>query len=532
MEERRKKRKHDIDDIIISSGEENIAKSSVSGHGKKINKRKRRKKRKHSNNTLSKKIGYGIMTIQAVASVVFMISLFMLGILPTSYLGSIGVVLALLVFIVFGSQYFSKKKAITAKVLSVLMSVVLFICSFYCIKTNTTVEGISGGNEKLDRMIAVVPITDRAETIQDAAGYNFGVQYALKGDDVAQTVEAINSELGTEIMTTECAGIQEQAVMLHEGQVDAIILNEAYSAMLEDELGDFSSNVKIIYVHEITTAIENVAKDVIVEEEAFTVYISGIDVYGSISTNSRSDVNILAVVNPTTHQILLVTTPRDYYVEFPGVTGGQKDKLTHAGIYGVDVSMATLGAIYDTEIDFYARVNFTSVIKMVDALGGVDVYSEYAFTASDGTMSAKQGMNHFNGEQALRFARERYNVPGGDFQRGKNQQAVIVAMIQKAISPAILTGASEILSTVGENVDTNMSQDQIQELIKSQLANPQGWKIKSMAAEGTGDSQYCYSMPSTLLYVTQPNYDSIAAISEAIKAVENGETFEDSAVAE
>ena len=265
------------------------------------------------------------------------------------------------------------------------------------------------------------------------------------------------------------------------------------------------------------------------KNDTFSVYISGIDVYGAIETNSRSDVNIIAEVNPTTHQILLVTTPRDYYVEIPEVSGGQKDKLTHAGIYGVDKSMKTLEKLYDTNLDFYARVNFTSLITMVDALGGVDVESEYAFTTSEDSglvMDVVQGTNHFNGKQALAFSRERQNVPGGDNQRGKDQQAVITAMIKKMVSPAILTGANGILNSVSGNVETNMSEAQIQELIKTQLSENPQWTITSMAAEGTGDTQYCYSYSGKPLYVMQPNQESVDAIKEAMDKVENGETLE------
>ena len=229
-------------------------------------------------------------------------------------------------------------------------------------------------------------------------------------------------------------------------------------------------NFKVIYTYEVKSKVENKAAQVEVKDETFTVYISGIDVYGAIETNSRSDVNILAVVNPNTHQVLLVTTPRDYYVQIPGISGDMRDKLTHAGIYGVDASMSTLGQLYNTSIEFYARVNFTSLVEMVDALGGIDVISEQAFTTSDDSglvMDVIQGENHFNGEQALAFARERQNVDGGDFQRGRNQQAVITAMIKKAISPAILTGANGLLNSVSGNVDTNMSTEQIQTLVKN-----------------------------------------------------------------
>lgn len=523
-----KKRKQQSDDMLLH--EEN-----VKSKGKKHKSHKKGKKKEQKDNKVSRNIGIVLAGLQIVASVVFLVALFALGMLPTKYLAVIAAVLILLGLLSLVGQLKSKKKAIAGKIFSAFMAIVLFAGSFYIFKANSAVSEISGGSTKLDNIIVVVPIDDPAETIQDAADYNFGVQYAIKGDDIQQTVSAICGEVGNEIQTTEYTSVQEQATKLHEGEVDAIILNEAYSGMLEEEFGDFSSNVKVIYTHAITTKLETTVAEVEVETDAFTVYISGIDVYGAIETNSRSDVNILAVVNPTSHQVLLVTTPRDYYVEFPGITGGQKDKLTHAGIYGVDVSMNTLDALYDTESEFYARVNFTSLIQMVDALGGVDVYSEIAFTTSEASgcvVSISEGYNHLNGQQALAFSRERQNLADGDNQRGKNQQAVITAMIQKAISPAILMGANELLATVSGNVDTNMTSEQIQNLIKSQLDDPQPWKIKSMAAEGTGDQQICFSAPGTPLYVTQPNYDSVNQIAAAIKAVENGETFDDSAVAQ
>lgn len=500
---------------------------SESKQNKNGNGRKNRRK-----NYISRNIGLGLVGLQIIATLVFLAALMTLGMIPEKFMVAIGALLGAFALLSFTGQFFSKKKAIAGKLFSFLMSVVLFIGSSYIFKTSGAIGAITGGNLKTDKMVVAVLTEDTAETIQDAASYNFGVQYAVKGDDVKQTVKAINEEIGSEIQTTECTSIQEQAEKLHDGSVQAIVLNEAYSDVLEEEFGDFSSKIKIIYSYEIKTEIDTTAEKVEVQAEPFVVYISGIDVYGSITTNSRSDVNILAVVNPETHQVLLVTTPRDYYVPLSGISGGTKDKLTHAGIYGVDVSMATLADLYGTEAEFYARVNFTSLIEMVNALGGVDVYSEYAFTTNDKTLTVSKGWNHFNGKQALAFSRERYNVPGGDFQRGRNQQAVITAMIQKAISPAILTGANELLNSVSGNVDTNMSQKQIQSLIKSQLSDAQPWKIKSMSANGTGSKNYCYSMPGTLLYVTEPDYASVTEIAEAIKAVKNGETFDDSTVAE
>lgn len=506
---------------VIGSGKKNGYPGNKKGHGKR-------------DNQISWTIGVVLGVIQAVASVVFMIALFVLDMLPVKYLAIIAGLLLIALLIVFTSQLLSKKKGIAGKIFSVLMSVILAVGSFYIFKANGTVSEISGSGTKVDKVVVAVLADDPAESIQDAKDYSFGVQYALKGEEIQETVGAINEELGSAIAETEYRSVQEQATALHNGDVQAIIYNEAYNGILSEEFGDFGNSIKVIYSHSIETKVENnAAEQVEVKDDTFTVYISGIDVYGAIETNSRSDVNIMAVVNPTSHQILLVTTPRDYYVEIPGISGGELDKLTHAGIYGVDASMATLGQLYDTTIDFYARVNFTSLVEMVDALGGVDVYSEQAFTTSEDTglvMNVVQGENHFNGQQALAFSRERMNVDGGDFQRGKNQQAVITAMIKKAVSPAILVGANGILNSVSGNVDTNMSQDQIQTLIKIQLSDGGAWNIKSVAAEGTGDQQYCFSSPGSLLYVTQPDPNSVASIKAMIDSVENGEVFTDSEV--
>ena len=506
---------------VIGSGKKNGYPGNKKGHGKR-------------DNQISWTIGVVLGVIQAVASVVFMIALFVLDMLPVKYLAIIAGLLLIALLIVFTSQLLSKKKGIAGKIFSVLMSVILAVGSFYIFKANGTVSEISGSGTKVDKVVVAVLSDDPAESIQDAKDYSFGVQYALKGEEIQETVGAINEELGSAIAETEYRSVQEQATALHNGDVQAIIYNEAYNGILSEEFGDFGNSIKVIYSHSIETKVENnAAEQVEVKDDTFTVYISGIDVYGAIETNSRSDVNIMAVVNPTSHQILLVTTPRDYYVEIPGISGGELDKLTHAGIYGVDASMATLGQLYDTTIDFYARVNFTSLVEMVDALGGVDVYSEQAFTTSEDTglvMNVVQGENHFNGQQALAFSRERMNVDGGDFQRGKNQQAVITAMIKKAVSPAILVGANGILNSVSGNVDTNMSQDQIQTLIKTQLSDGGAWNIKSVAAEGTGDQQYCFSSPGSLLYVTQPDPNSVASIKAMIDSVENGEVFTDSEV--
>lgn len=288
-------------------------------------------------------------------------------------------------------------------------------------------------------MVVAVRADDSAETIEDAADYTYGVQFEKGAGNIQTAVTDIEKQIGVDtIEVKEYDSVQTQAQALIDGDCDAIIYNSAYTSLMEEAVDGYSDKVKVLYTFNIRVELDfgnsTGATDDSIIKEPFTVYISGIDVYGDVSETSRSDVNIIAVVNPQTHQILLVTTPRDYYVPIPGVSGGQRDKLTHAGIYGIDASMKTLGELYETDINYYARLNFTSLIDIVDTLGGIDVYSEFAFTTSkdsEYTMDAQEGYNHFNGKEALAFCRERHNLPDGDNQRGKNQQAVITAMLKK-----------------------------------------------------------------------------------------------------
>ena len=475
-----------------SMGWDNPAKS-VSENGRIPNPDKKREKK--GRNIL----GNILLLLQILASAGLMAILILSNIIPLKYLVAAGCVLLVLWGIGLLSQIKRKKRGIIGKIYIVLITLCI-VAGTYQIGFMTGALGkVTGGNSKVDTMVVAVLADDKAEDIADVSDYTFGVQYKLDKGDMKETVSHINEELDMKIKTKEYKNVNEQAKALHEGEVKAIIYNEGYKEILEEEFHGYSDKVKIVYHYNIKTKLDDVSSNVKVKTEPFSVYVSGIDVYGEITKNSRSDVNIIATVNPKTRQILLVTTPRDYYVEIPGVSHGQKDKLTHAGIYGVDTSIKTLSELYDTEIPFYARVNFTSLIDIVDELGGVDVISDYTFRTgkeSGAVVKVTKGLNHFNGKQALAFSRERHNLPDGDNQRGKHQQAVLTAMIQKMLSPSMLIKANSIINKVSDGVETNMSQEQLQTLIKMQLNQGGSWNIKSVAAEGTGDNQKCYSSGS------------------------------------
>lgn len=457
-----------------------------------------------------------LVLIQLLMTVFFIVVVSSSGMIPGRYLTVLIIVLVVLFGALFGMQYLKSKIYILGIVISLIISLILGAGSFYMLKADQMLANVGGATYKTDNMIVVVRADDESENILDAKNYTFGIQTTLDQENNQKMVEDLTKVLGQEPDLAEYVNVQAEAQALLSGEIGAAIYNEAFAGIIEDEIEGYSDQVRILYQYGIETAIaqEEENKNV---EEPFNIYISGIDVSGPITTNSRSDVNIIMTVNPNTHKILLTTTPRDYYVTIPGVSGEQRDKLTHAGIYGVDVSMATLENIYGIDITYYARVNFTSLVEIVDALGGVDVYSEYEFTGRG--VHFTQGYNHVDGDAALKFARERYSFESGDNQRGKNQEALLTAILEKAMSPAMLVNASQLITSVSDSVETNMTRTEMAQFINQQLTDSADWTIESVAATGTGDNQACYSSGSQLLYVMWPNEESVAEISAKMQQV-------------
>lgn len=458
-----------------------------------------------------------IPVLQLLLCVVFFTMLWNSGMVPDLYLAVIGLLLLMLFVITFDLQFLRPKAAhITGVVLSLVISIIMGIAILYLLKATAMMEDVGGATYKTDNMIVVVKKEDQAENLMDARNYRFGSQTSVDQENNTLMLKDIEQNVGREIQLEEYNNVTEEAEALLSGKIEAAIYNEAFTGIIEESVKDYSDQVRILYQYGIDTEIEQEEASV---EAPFNVYISGIDVSGPITTNSRSDVNIIMTVNPNTKKILLTTTPRDYYVTIPNVSGESRDKLTHAGIYGVDASMATLENLYDIDISYYARVNFTSLIKIVDTLGGVDVNSEYAFTTTHGKYQIQQGMNHMDGETALGFSRERYSFEDGDNQRGKNQEAVLTSILQKVMSPAILTKAGELIANVSDSVETNMTQEEMAKLINMQLSDGANWTIESQAATGTGDNQMCFSSGSQLLYVMWPDEAVDEALSDKMHLI-------------
>lgn len=295
--------------------------------------------------------------------------------------------------------------------------------------------------------------------------------------------------------------------------IDAIVVEDSYYLMLKEEVENFEENTKVIYTFQLSVKTHHENKtEINITDESFILYISGIDQYGNVdSVRGRSDVNILAVVNPKTKKILLVNTPRDYYVQLAGTTG-YKDKLTHAGIYGIEKSIATLENLYGIDINSYLRVNFNTLISVIDVIDGVDIYSDTTFRAwTNKNVYISEGVNHLNGEQALAYARERHAYLTGDHHRGANQQQVITAIINKVSKSRVLISKyNTILNSLNGAFQTDMNMNTITSLIKYQLDKMPSWDVESIAATGSNSSNYTYSMGTNyLLYVMEPDYNSI-----------------------
>ena len=289
-----------------------------------------------------------------------------------------------------------------------------------------------------------------------------------------------------------------------------------------------------VWAQQGLTALDNMTNGLLtgaeankITKEPFVIYLSGVDTRGELTENARSDVNILAAVNPVTKRVALVNTPRDYYVDLAGTSS--KDKLTHAGLYGVETSMETLGNLYGVNVDHYIRINFAGFISIIDALGGVDVYSDQAFTSvgSPGYYDPTtfvEGWNHLDGKSALAFARERHAFASGDIQRGINQMKVIDAMLNKIKSPALLMGFSKIMDAASDCFVTSFSQDQISALVRMQLSDFAEWDIESYTVTGTSSSSTkCYSAKGQKLYVMKPDDSSVSKAREMLASVLGGE---------
>lgn len=471
--------------------------------------------------------GYSLLALYLFSAAGFVWYCAALHMLPNGYLILAGILLAAL-GLLFAVMHKRPALSVLASVLTAVLTAGCILGAHYVSRTADMLSEISSSGTQKIMISTYVLRDDPAETAGDIAGYRIGILSGGHGESADKTVETLEQTTETDLDTVEFENAFQALDALKEQTVQAVVLNQAYveiAAETEAYRWVLSDIRKLMETAYETTPKEELQASGDVPE-TFVMYISGIDTYGDISARSRSDVNILAAVNTKTKNVLLLSTPRDFYVEFQE-TGGAKDKLTHAGIYGVEASVDALERLYDVSVDYYLRVNFTGFVDIIDALGGIEVYSEYDFTVEP-VKTYHQGYNQLTGLEALAFARERYSFSEGDFQRAKNQTEVIRGVLRKCASASFLKNYTSVMQAVSGSFETNMPKEQIAALVKMQLLDMAQWEVSTYTTQGTGMYAQTYSMPGQELYVIEPDEASVGEAKELLNRLyaENGKRTE------
>ena len=473
------------------------------------------RKQKRTSNRSWGMVNIGLTILYAILVLVLLFTMFNYNFLSFRFLNiiiTIGllVVLAISIFL----QKTKKSPLVTTAVLVIFSLVSLVgIFGFKQMIDITNRMNQTASFSEVEMSIVVPKDSDIKDVSQLTS-----VQAPTKVDknNIDTLMSALKKDKKVDVKVDDVASYQEAYYNLKSGKSKAMVLSGSYASLLESVDSNYASNLKTIYTYKIKKKNNNSAKQV--DSKVFNIYISGIDTYGSISTVSRSDVNIIMTVNMNTHKILLTTTPRDAYVKIPDGGADQYDKLTHAGIYGVETSEKTLENLYGIKIDYYARINFTSFLKLIDQLGGVTVHNDQAFTSLHGKFDFPVGDIQMNSEQALGFVRERYSLDGGDNDRGKNQEKVISAIVNKLASLNSVSNFTSIVNNLQDSVQTNMSLDTINALANTQLDSGSKFTVTSQAVTGTGSTGQLtsYAMPNSSLYMMKLDDSSVESASQAI----------------
>ena len=474
------------------------------------------RKQKRTSNRSWGMVNVGLTILYAILALVLLFTMFNYNFLSFRFLNIIITIGLLVVLAISIFLQKTKKSALVTTVVLVIFSLVSLVGIFgfkQMIDITNRMNQTAAFSEV--EMSIVVP---KESDIKDVSQLT-SVQAPTKVDknNIETLMSALKKDKKVDVKVDDVASYQEAYDNLKSGKSKAMVLSGSYASLLESVDSNYSSNLKTIYTYKIKKKNNNSAKQV--DSKVFNIYISGIDTYGSISTVSRSDVNIIMTVNMNTHKILLTTTPRDAYVKIPDGGADQYDKLTHAGIYGVETSEKTLENLYGIKIDYYARINFTSFLKLIDQLGGVTVHNDQAFTSLHGKFDFPVGDIQMNSEQALGFVRERYSLDGGDNDRGKNQEKVISAIVNKLASLKSVSNFTSIVNNLQDSVQTNMSLDTINALANTQLDSGSKFTVTSQAVTGTGSTGQLtsYAMPNSSLYMMKLDDSSVASASQAIK---------------
>lgn len=488
-------------------------------------------------NKVLRGIGIVLSILLVVASVYLLYQLIKINVLPTKLLFLITIIFVLLdtIFALLLCYY---TRAIVSKIICVVITLVLIFGSclggYYISKTGSLLTNITNVTKHAKNTVSVV--VKQSSDIKNKSqlnGLSVGTLRTIGTQGSSNALKELSKD-GIVMNQSEYDSLNAMLEAFYNGEVDSIIINESSRSQILDmeSYADFDNNTRVVY--QTSYKVENTDKANAVSDitsKPFNVLISGSDTRGGFDENGRSDVIMVATINPKTSTILLTSVPRDFYVTTAcdaadGCMQGALDKITHTGIHGTNTTKRTVEQLLGIEINYTFKVGFDTVTDLVDALGGVDVYVEPGYAVSTSTFSVHEGTNHLDGEHALAYARERYSYTEGDRQRTKNQQQVLMGIVNEATKPSVITKYASIMDAMANTFSTTMSNEEISDLIKYQINNNPKWKMEQYMVDGTGDTLMCAELGDAAS-VMVPDQSTVKMAKDKINAVLAGKSADD-----
>lgn len=488
-------------------------------------------------NKVLRGIGIVLSILLVVASFYLLYQLIKINVLPTKLLFLITIIFVLLdaIFALLLCYY---TRAVVSKIICVVITLVLIFGSciggFYISKTGSLLTNITNVTKHAKNTVSVV--VKQSSDIKNKSqlnGLSVGTLRTIGTQGSSKALKELSKD-GVVMNQSEYDSLSAMLEAFYNGEVDSIIINELSRSQILDmeSYADFDNNTRVVY--QTSYKVENTDKANAVSDitsKPFNVLISGSDTRGGFDENGRSDVIMVATVNPKTSTILLTSVPRDFYVTTAcdaadGCMQGALDKITHTGIHGTNTTKRTVEQLLGIEINYTFKVGFDTVTDLVDALGGVDVYVEPGYAVTNQYFSVHEGVNHLNGHDALEYARERYAYTEGDRQRTKNQQQVLMGIVNEATKPSVITKYASIMDAMSNTFSTTMSSSEISDLIKYQINNNPKWKMEQYMVDGTGDTLMCAELGDAAS-VMVPDQSTVKMAKDKINAVLAGKSADD-----
>ena len=488
-------------------------------------------------NKVLRGIGIVLSILLVVASFYLLYLLIKINVLPTKLLFLITIIFVLLdaIFALLLCYY---TRAIVSKVICVVITLVLIFGScmggYYISKTGSLLTNITNVTKHAKNTVSVVvKQSSDIKTKSQLNGLSVGTLRTIGTQGSSKALTELSKD-GIVMNQSEYDSLSAMLEAFYNGEVDSIIINESSRSQILDmeSYADFDNNTRVVY--QTSYKVENTDKANAVSDitsKPFNVLISGSDTRGGFDENGRSDVIMVATINPKTSTILLTSVPRDFYVTTAcdaadGCMQGALDKITHTGIHGTNTTKRTVEQLLGVEINYTFKVGFDTVTDLVNALGGVDVYVEPGYAVTNEYFSVHEGVNHLNGHDALEYARERYAYTEGDRQRTKNQQQVLMGIVNEVTKPSVITKYASIMDAMANTFSTTMSNEEISDLIKYQINNNSKWKMEQYMVDGTGDTLMCAELGDAAS-VMVPDQSTVKLAKDKINAVLAGKSADD-----